>query len=148
MLLSDLDRCISPEPNSGCWFWTGAIKSDGYGSVHLDGRTQTAHRVVYEFHRGKIPDGLTLDHLCRVRSCVNPAHLEPATMRENTMRGFSPSAVNATRTTCLKGHPFDMVRSGQRSCRTCFREYDRNYKRRKYHEMKLRTPTTAEARGE
>lgn len=78
----------------GCWLWEGALRG-GYGRVKLDGRTQAAHRASYELHVGPIPSGLVLDHLCRNRSCVNPAHLEPVTTEENIRRGEqgSPEAM-------------------------------------------------------
>lgn len=65
-----------------------------------------AHRRIYEMLRGPVPDDLTLDHLCRVRHCVNPAHLEPVSNRENVLRGVGPTAENARRTHCRRGHPF------------------------------------------
>lgn len=77
---------ISPEPNTGCWLWSGAILRSGYGSITIDNRTRMAHRHVYEMVVGKIPSGLCIDHLCRVRSCVNPDHLEPVTTAENLRR--------------------------------------------------------------
>jgi hypothetical protein len=90
------------------------------------GRVRQAHRFAWELLRGAIPDGLTLDHLCRNRRCVNPDHLEPVTAVENTMRGQAPHAINARKTHCLRGHAFDeentYVRSdGARICRACVR---------------------------
>ena len=83
-----------PEPNSGCWLWTGARDPKGYGLCRFPlGDAvilQRAHRVVYQIERGAIPVGLEIDHLCRNPSCVNPDHLEPVTRRENTLRGNSP----------------------------------------------------------
>lgn len=96
------------EKSDGCWLWTGAKTTTGYGSVWLDGRSVKAHRVAYELLVGRIPDGLTIDHLCRVRLCVNPAHLEPVTNRENTLRSpQSEASVNARKTHCPKGHPYE-----------------------------------------
>ena len=91
MTLRDrIQACSEPEPNTGCWLWTAALKN-GYGRITMMNpkRKTAAHRVSYEAFVGPIPEGLTLDHLCRVRCCVNPAHLEPVTMRENIMRGTS-----------------------------------------------------------
>src|SRR6266496_2265386 len=74
-----------------CWLWTGKTGRDGYGRIGLGGRGALvrvrAHRFAYELLIGPIPDGLQIDHLCRVRHCVNPAHLEPVTQRENILRG-------------------------------------------------------------
>jgi hypothetical protein len=84
-----------------CWLWTGAISTEGYGRITWDYRNTGAHRVSYQELVGPIPDGLMLDHLCRVRHCVNPAHLEPVTNAENTIRGIAarpPSEV------CRNGH--------------------------------------------
>lgn len=106
-----------------CWLWTGAKNNRGYGSTwDGDSGTALAHRVVYELLVGAIPDGLTIDHLCRVKSCVNPQHMEPVTRSENNSRAA------ATITHCKQGHEFagdNLVtltrKSGttRRVCRTC-----------------------------
>lgn len=124
-----LDKCakfVQPEPNTGCWLWTGAIVRRGYGVVRRGGRTLKAHRYIYQLLRGPIPSGLEIDHLCRVTSCVNPDHLEPVTKAENLRRGNSLSAVNARKVTCVRGHPFTdentrIYPNGSRVCRTCLR---------------------------
>jgi hypothetical protein len=87
-----------------------------------------AHRWSYEALVGPIPPGLEIDHLCRVRNCVNPSHLEPVTKAVNILRGESMSARHARQTHCKSGHPFDaentrMTTDGQRRCRTCDRQY-------------------------
>lgn len=106
-----------------CWLWIGAISSTGYGNFWLSGRYISAHRASYEYAVGPIPDGLHIDHLCRVRQCVNPSHLEPVTQRENTLRGETLPAANARKTHCLRDHPFTpentYVSSAGRSCLTC-----------------------------
>lgn len=92
----------------GCWEWTGSL-SGGYGMFTPTGRNVDqcpAHRVVYELLVGPIPEGLVLDHLCRLPRCVNPEHLEPVTFQENVLRGIGPTAVNAAKTECINGHPF------------------------------------------
>lgn len=74
------------EKTDTCWLWIGSRTHDGYGLFGADNRRTGAHRFSYEFHVGPIPDGLQLDHLCYVRNCVNPAHLEPVTAAENGRR--------------------------------------------------------------
>src|SRR3990172_4211550 len=76
-----------PEPNTGCWLWAGNLDTPGYGQISSLGRKVLAHRLSYIFLRGPIPRGLQIDHLCRVRSCVNPDHMELVTSRENASRG-------------------------------------------------------------
>lgn len=103
-----------------CWLWMGAIQSRGYGSVVINGTGWLAHRAVYTHLVGDIADGLTLDHLCMVKRCVNPKHLEPVTAVENKRRAV------AAQTHCLRGHPLSgsnlrVNQNGHRSCRTCAR---------------------------
>ncbi|HET6911263.1 MAG TPA: HNH endonuclease signature motif containing protein [Mycobacteriales bacterium] len=90
-----------------CWLWTGTLTTPGdrgYGQVRLNGQFPLVHRVAYEMLVGPIPEGMQIDHLCRVRRCVNPAHLEPVTNRENTARGTSLNGINARKTHCKRGH--------------------------------------------
>ena len=91
----------------GCWEWIRSCSSGGYGHAWIDGGHIYAHRLSYEVHKGKIPDGLTIDHLCRNRKCVNPEHLEAVTRRVNNLRGTSPSAWNYRKTHCISGHEFN-----------------------------------------
>jgi hypothetical protein len=80
---------VSPEPNSGCWLWCGGLQSRGYGFFCLsDASMVLAHRYSYELARGPVPDGLEVDHLCRLKACVNPEHLEAVTQSENTLRRY------------------------------------------------------------
>jgi hypothetical protein len=90
---------------NGCWDWVGARTNKGYGNLAVEGRFVPAHRYVYEQEVGPIPEGLTLDHLCRNRACVRPDHLEPVTHKENCLRGVSLFAEQARRTHCIRGHP-------------------------------------------
>lgn len=104
--------------DDGCWLWNGAVQSRGYGSVGDGGRTHLAHRWVYERLVGPIPDGLTIDHLCRVKRCVNPDHLEPVTAAVNLRRWADGI------THCPRGHAYDDVNTyvnprGERQCRAC-----------------------------
>ena len=126
---------VEPCPTSGCWHWTAAKDQDGYGMFRWDGGARRAHRVSYTELVGPIPEGLQIDHLCRNRGCVNPAHLEPVTNRENVLRGENFSAKNAVKTHCDNGHEFDegntYIRRGKRQCRACNREQTRAYRARK-----------------
>jgi hypothetical protein len=84
-------------PITGCWFWLGWDSGNGYGKVWWEGRGEMAHRIVYRLLVGYIPEGHVLDHLCRMRLCCNPHHLEPVTVAENTQRGTAvlfPKALN------------------------------------------------------
>ena len=122
---------VHPCPITGCWLWTGSIRNRwGYGSFALfqPRRTENAHRVPF-LAVGQIPDGFHIDHLCRVPACVNPAHLEPVTPRENVMRGVSHVASNRAKTLCPAGHRYAdhayVDKKGKRSCRVCGRDRKR-----------------------
>lgn len=112
-------------PKNGCWEWTQPLVN-GYGRFCVDAYPQVASRAGYEIYKGKIPDGLHLDHLCRNRCCVNPAHLEPVTNKENGRRGEAAEAARArglAKTHCKRGHPLsgkNLRRTAkQRICRAC-----------------------------
>lgn len=109
-----LDERIMPEPMSGCWLWTGAITVRGYGHVRLGGTMHRAHRAVYRAVRGDIPQGLELDHLCRVLACVNPGHLEPVTHLENVRRGLRA----VKQQICRRGHHREQSWNGH-GCKVC-----------------------------
>jgi hypothetical protein len=115
------------DPFGGCWLWSGSLSTRGYGRIVIRARRYTLHRVLYEALKGPIPVGLELDHLCRVRCCLNPAHLEPVTHKENIERGKSITVANAAKTHCVHGHPLSgenlgLTPKGARYCRTCLRE--------------------------
>lgn len=99
---------------SGCWLWSAAVDSTtGYAKFHAERRVVNAHRWAYEHYLGPVPEGLDLDHLCRVRHCVNPLHLEPVTRRENLLRGATLTAAHAAGRDC-----------GSRTCSNCRRFAD------------------------
>lgn len=110
------------ESDDGCWEWTAYSGKRGYGRFYYKGKGALAHRWSYQFHRGEIPAGLVLDHLCRNTVCVNPWHLEPVTPRENALRGI-PNPHNSHKTHCPKGHPYSdentYTGGGGRACLTC-----------------------------
>src|SRR5258708_2446189 len=89
-----------------CWTWTGWLSDKGYAIALFGKRKVKLHRFAYELLVGPIPDGLLPDHLCRNRACINPAHLECVTNRENILRGVGLAAVNAKKTHCVNGHAF------------------------------------------
>lgn len=116
---------------AGCWLWSGRLTEKGYGRCHIEGKERRVHRYIFEKTNGPVPDGMELDHLCRVRHCVNPEHLEVVTSRVNILRGKSLAALNAAKTHCKRGHEFNRAntikRKGGRSraCRACLEEQRR-----------------------
>jgi hypothetical protein len=132
-----VDRSAGPD---GCWLHLGCLDEEGYASFYVNGRTVQAHRFAYEITVGPIPPGLHLDHVkargCTHRNCVNPAHLEPVTPRENTRRSENFTAKHMRQTECLHGHAFtpeNTIRNekGHRRCRTCMNARSRESKRRR-----------------
>jgi len=116
-----------------CWIWNGAKTTDGYGQIKSGDKIQYVHRLSYQFHKGEIPKGLQIDHLCRVRNCINPEHLQVVTLRENVLRGNSIPAINARKKQCIKGHlliGLNLVKSvlPVRKCRICWNNYVKLYR--------------------
>lgn len=146
---------------AGCWSWTG-ITTEGYGRPAINGRSVSLHRWMYERFIGPIPEGMTLDHRCHTealargecvggltcvhRRCANPAHMEIVPGPVNTLRGNGPAPRNAAKDVCDNGHEFDEAntiirtdakRVGNRECRECQRQRNRDYRARKSVERKL-----------
>lgn len=126
-----LERKIHVDPR-GCWIWSGSCFPNGYGRMKVEGRDRPAHRLSYEAFVGPIPEGLVIDHLCKVPLCINPEHLEPVTVQENSLRSsVSVAAVNAGKTHCANGHPFDSANTGLRKdngnryCKVCHQDRKR-----------------------
>ena len=123
----------------GCWIWQGNVQRKGYGTISEGGqgtrKSFLVHRLAYTLLKGPIPMDMTLDHLCRNHRCVNPDHLEVVTHKVNILRGDGVAGINARKTQCINGHPFDEVNThirstGRRMCRACGRmpfriRYDR-----------------------
>lgn len=134
----------------GCWTWQGGTMPSGYGRMNYKRTHVLAHRVAYELIVGPVPVGLQLDHLCRHRNCVNPAHLEPVTQSVNLRRG---DMFHRRKTHCIKGHPYSgenlvIVNRGttteERRCRKCLaairhRHYHSHLEEsRRYHRERKR----------
>lgn len=116
---------------SGCWLWTAYIDQKGYGVFGVTRRDlYKAHRYSYQMHIGEIPEGKQLDHLCRVRHCVNPAHLEPVTNQENVIRGVN---ARPAKTHCKSGHEltddntYYHPKKGWRDCIKCRKAAKQRY---------------------
>lgn len=140
-----LERMM-PVPESGCWIWMLSTDPCGYGRVKRGGKLLLAHRVAYEAWNGRIEEGKELDHLCRVRCCVNPKHLEPVSHRENIRRGdLKTNSHNGSKTHCPRGHELSGANlvvernwSGglSRRCKTCSYDKNRERARKRYLAMK------------
>lgn len=117
------------ENDNGCWIYTGGRNDAGYGVISINRRPHYAHRITYEGYITTIPDGLELDHLCRVRACCNPWHLEPVTHAVNMARGHFNNSYQARLTQCPAGHPYDKANTylypdgRHRACRACRRKH-------------------------
>jgi hypothetical protein len=119
-----------------CWLSTYCTGANGYSQTSVQSRSALVHRLAYGLFVGPIPPGLDLDHLCRNPRCCNPDHLEPVPRRINILRGIGFAAINAAKTHCSQGHPFDLVntkfrRNGYRKCRVCHRASERRRRERK-----------------
>jgi|ERR1700679_825960 len=136
-LAERIERLFIPEPNSGCWLWMGYVKPNGYGQIRIeqaDGswRTRHAHRVSYEEFFASIPEGAELDHLCRMRCCINPDHLEPVSKSENLRRSPLMNR-QAHKTQCPRGHAYSGIDYlGKRICKICNRAKNRRWLDRRH----------------
>lgn len=115
---------VSPEPNTGCWLWSGSSCDKGYGMFNLNGKTVRAHRLSYEIHNGKIAEGMHILHKCDNPCCVNPEHLSVGTNHDNVKDKLSKRRDhNQRKTHCPLGHPYDNentgVWGGMRYCKEC-----------------------------
>lgn len=123
--VDDIWEHIEPrvDRTDSCWLWSGSTDRNGYGRLRWHGEIHQTHRVAYQALTGDIPEDLEIDHLCRVRRCCNPEHLEPVTHAENMRRGEL-----ATRSRCSSGHEYTEAntyrrRDGARVCRACKRTW-------------------------
>lgn len=125
-----IEKFAVPIPFCGCWLWTGHVDDDEYGKIDKT----VAHRYVYQHLVGEIRQGMTLDHTCEVRCCVNPAHMEQVTAGENSRRSYDRGRhFLKNMTHCANGHPFSgdnlyvNPNNLKRICKTCRREYGRKH---------------------
>lgn len=141
-MIATLTDVFSPryftKHEDGCWTWHSHDKRSMYGFVKYRGKSLSAHRLIYSFFH-PLTEGMTLDHLCRNRTCVNPAHLEEVTLKENVLRGEGFYARNKRKQRCPQGHLLvkeNCVPSFKdgRKCLTCLRERQRLYMQRKRKE--------------
>ena len=124
-----------------CWLWKDGKITTDYGRIYVNHNVIGVHRFSYEIHKGKIPKGLTIDHLCRNTLCVNPSHLEAVTREENVLRGIGAPAQNARKVQCQKGHDpkeyrqYTYRRKGTyytgRRCNICYVNYHYAYRKNK-----------------
>ena len=130
------ERKYIPEPNSGCWLWTASLNRDGYGNFWDGVKYLRAHQFSYLTAYGPVPDGMEIDHLCGVRACVNPAHLEAVPHIVNCRRGQVGPSARARKlavTHCPRGHSYAgdnlyLTPKGHRHCRTCRRNALREFR--------------------
>lgn len=135
MLPSRFASKVNFDGPKGCWLWIASRDRKGYGQYHQNGATCRSHRVAYELLVGPIPEGLQIDHLCRVPACVNPDHMEPVTSKVNTQRGIAGSLRAVFVTHCRSGHPLAEPNlyvnpRGERQCRRCTNAASARYLRR------------------
>lgn len=131
-----LEDMIHRDPNSGCWLTAAGPIAGGYPLILYRGRRVPAHRAAFECWVGEIPPGLYIDHKCRTRECLNPAHLRAVTPRVNVTENSSGwAARNLAKTHCPSGHPYDDAntyrgagnpQASVRACRTCKRNRERS----------------------
>ena len=135
-VLERLEAKIERITETGCWVWLGTLTESGYGLLCVRGKQEYTHRLSYQKHKGTIQQGLEIDHLCRVTSCLNPAHLEAVTHKENTIRGRQ-GEWQKKKTHCKHGHEFSerntviRNRGGAicRECRTCRNQRNVEYRK-------------------
>jgi len=130
-------EALQPPLSNGCILWGGTKSTTGYGQMWWQGKTVSAHRISVILSGREIPDGMHVDHLCRAPLCVNPAHLEVVTPRENNIRGETFARRNLAKTHCPKGHPLTegnldsyALKSGKRACAECVRQRCREWHHR------------------
>ena len=122
-----------------CWLWVGSLSEKGYGIFYHNYKTTRAHRMSLELSGSTIPHGMQIDHLCRVRNCVNPSHLQIVDAKTNVRRGVGVTAINAMKTACDSGHRLSAENTyidktsykTSRLCRACRAEAQKRYMKKR-----------------
>lgn len=131
--------------NTGCWLWLKSLSGSGYGRFCINGIRLLAHRISYKHFKGEIPEGLIIDHLCKIPNCVNPDHLDAVTQKINVLRGDSFALTNKLKTHCSNGHEFTdentriWVKSNgaeKRKCRMCAYLWEQNLERKERNRIR------------
>lgn len=137
---------------NSCWNWIGSRAGlhKNYGNISDGKKSIFAHRFSYLIHKGEIPKGLVIDHLCRNTLCVNPAHLEAVTHRENLLRGIGPTAINYKKTHCIRGHEYTVKNTtykpnGTRKCIICNKIRSNNWYQKQPREKNKKIRTHCES---
>lgn len=128
--VSNIDRFYKKvQITDDCWLWIGGLNIQGYSVMKIFKKSGSAHRFSYEYFKGLIPEGLQIDHLCRVKRCVNPDHLEAVTSHANIMRSEGVAAVNAKKINCINGHVLPKKNTSLgRDCKICRANRLKKYK--------------------
>lgn len=126
MKCPDINRIlVKVEIIESCWIWNGVPSTSGYGKISIENTPKYTHRVMFEYYYGQICPDLQIDHLCKNKLCVNPIHLEQVSQKTNILRSECPSAINARKTHCKRGHEFNdtntAIVKNRRVCRSCRR---------------------------
>ncbi len=134
-----------PVTESGCIIWIGCCDAKGYGRMSINYKKYGAHRASYELAKGPIPIDRQIDHLCRVRCCINPDHLEAVTVQENISRGQGIAVQRKRQTHCIYGHPLSgdnlLIQKGRyRGCRLCMSRWSLEHSRKKHLETRKKCP--------
>ena len=116
---------VAPEAITGCWLWTAHVSKDGYGRFGIGRKAHEAHRVSFKLFNGNIGENLCVDHICKVRSCVNPNHLRLLTREENSKNQIN---ANSLKKVCKNGHEFSL-RNNKRICRECQAKASQKYRK-------------------
>lgn len=138
---------VDTTAGEGCWQWLAYKSPSGYGTIRINKKNTMAHRQAYELLVNKIPSDMTVDHLCKNPSCVNPSHMEIVTLSENVIRAkpwekacVASGVVQSSKMSCPKGHSYDNINTyvtpkGRRDCKECRRAAcRRNYWKNKGEE--------------